>query len=432
MQRSHHNNNNNDAGPFSSLFTPLRRSSLHNNRRQLPPPQQHNNNNNNNYYSQESLLNVDNMADRGRGDHARNRNRVAPYPPTLQHRASQTVIDLTGDSDEAPSPPQIRRARSSPRPLSPPPRPRSRVGMLSLPRSQPQRQRPPRLGRDDILDDEYNEDDDDDLDNLVDLTGESNNFEPNSQQNHGAHRNQFGQYIPGHPPNRVPPAPRAQFDFRRPAGLPPPRPIFEEGFFLPHGPNPQQPRLPGFGFADFSNRIQQAVMAHLPGHRGNHALMGFLAEGDGNLNMNYEAVAFAMGAEPQQPAPPKAPYVPPPPAREGFTRSPALLEKDEIMICAACDEELVVHEEKTPPPKTNAKGKALTEKERAEHHFWALKDCGHVSPTYLYCSITTIKHANNFLCNRYSVTNVTKSAKTKLATTSPSSTSLDAPRQKNR
>jgi len=91
--------------------------------------------------------------------------------------------------------------------------------------------------------------------------------------------------------------------------------------------------------------------------------------------MNYDAIAFGPGPDA---SPQKTPHVPPKPARPGFTRSPAALEKDQILICPACEEELIHHENENPAPTTNAKGKALTDKERAEHPFWVVRKCGHV------------------------------------------------------
>ncbi len=72
---------------------------------------------------------------------------------------------------------------------------------------------------------------------------------------------------------------------------------------------------------------------------------------------------------------PKEPRIPVPPAREGFTRDTG---GDDEFVCPGCERDLVYDpdEEKEAPPPTK---KRMTRRDQAEHHFWALKDCGHVS-----------------------------------------------------
>ncbi|KFY08720.1 hypothetical protein V492_05972 [Pseudogymnoascus sp. VKM F-4246] len=86
-----------------------------------------------------------------------------------------------------------------------------------------------------------------------------------------------------------------------------------------------------------------------------------------------------------RPEPRKPEHVPPPPASEGFTRSP---KEDDVIVCPACDEELVVGAEEpataTPPGSTGksaTKAKARSRKDREEHPFWVVRECGHV-----YCN----------------------------------------------
>jgi hypothetical protein len=83
--------------------------------------------------------------------------------------------------------------------------------------------------------------------------------------------------------------------------------------------------------------------------------------------------------------PRKAEHVPPPPVGEGFTRSP---KEDDVIVCPACDEELVVGPEEpavgttpTATGKTAVKAKARSRKDREEHPFWVVRECGHV-----YCN----------------------------------------------
>lgn len=83
-----------------------------------------------------------------------------------------------------------------------------------------------------------------------------------------------------------------------------------------------------------------------------------------------------------RPEPRKAEHVPPPPVSEGFTRSP---KEDDVIVCPACDEELVVGPEEpaagtpTATGKQAAKAKARSRKDREEHPFWVVRECGHVS-----------------------------------------------------
>jgi hypothetical protein len=93
----------------------------------------------------------------------------------------------------------------------------------------------------------------------------------------------------------------------------------------------------------------------------------------GPIQFNYAAQPFNPGAPAAGPQ--KPPHEPPPKARDGFTRDTG---EDQIVICPSCNEELAYdpddEDENGPPTK-----KARTKKDRAEHHFWAVKDCGHVS-----------------------------------------------------
>lgn len=260
--------------------------------------------------------------------------RSAPYnPPGLQHRASQTVIDLTEDSDEMPSPP---------------------VNLIRA-------QRPPRLGRDDILGG-----------GLIDLTDDSAYQSESDLELVGVSQRQPAPPTPpGAQHSRHRPLNhRARFDHRRPASLAPPQPErpapAPPGLFLPHGPDdPYRPIL----------RDLQGIPHHL--HRMMAAIpgIGTLSSGRAIPGMNYGAVAFALGPPAQSLQ--KTSHVPPKPAESGFSRSPAELKEDEIMICPACEEELVQHPVKVPST-TNSRGKALSSKERAEHPFWVVRKCGHV------------------------------------------------------
>src|SRR5439155_11118703 len=88
-------------------------------------------------------------------------------------------------------------------------------------------------------------------------------------------------------------------------------------------------------------------------------------------NLDYNQHPFAR---PRQA--PKPQHQPPPAAQEGFTRSPT---EDDIVICPACQKELVAKKGENEPPLKKPGGKAPNKKDREEHPFWVVKECGHVS-----------------------------------------------------
>jgi hypothetical protein len=69
---------------------------------------------------------------------------------------------------------------------------------------------------------------------------------------------------------------------------------------------------------------------------------------------------------------------PPPPAREGFTRDTGT---DTVAVCPSCDQELKYDQDDHNEGQPNRKGK--TKRDKSEHHFWALKTCGHVRSSHL-------------------------------------------------
>ncbi|KAI1259106.1 hypothetical protein F5Y18DRAFT_317947 [Xylariaceae sp. FL1019] len=95
--------------------------------------------------------------------------------------------------------------------------------------------------------------------------------------------------------------------------------------------------------------------------------------------LNYMAVPFPdhhfapPGADPRA-RDPKPQHVPPKPARPGFTRDTG---EELVAVCPSCEQELAYdpdadHSVDTPTKSGKAK------KSQREHHFWAVKACGHV------------------------------------------------------
>lgn len=111
-------------------------------------------------------------------------------------------------------------------------------------------------------------------------------------------------------------------------------------------------------------------------------LGGFNIPGFGTIDLNYAATPFPNRHGP--PVTPKPKHEPPKAARDGFTRDTG----DEIVaMCPSCEEELAYDPDDNdaadaagPPAK-----KARTRRDKAEHHFFAVKGCGHVSLRHMQC-----------------------------------------------
>lgn len=90
---------------------------------------------------------------------------------------------------------------------------------------------------------------------------------------------------------------------------------------------------------------------------------------DNPVDFNYGANGIN-----HEPARPQPAHIAPPEPREGFTRKTG---EDTVVICPGCEKELKYDPDGvSPPPAKRAK---TTKKDREEHHFWAVKACGHVS-----------------------------------------------------
>ncbi|KAF5514551.1 Pre-mRNA-processing factor 19 [Colletotrichum fructicola] len=86
----------------------------------------------------------------------------------------------------------------------------------------------------------------------------------------------------------------------------------------------------------------------------------------GNIQLQYEHNAFDRAESP------KPVHQPPPPAKPGYTRDTG---SDMVVICPCCNEELA-YDPDVPASESHPSRKG--KRQRSEHHFWALKDCGHV------------------------------------------------------
>ncbi|KAN0106369.1 hypothetical protein V8E51_009245 [Hyaloscypha variabilis] len=244
--------------------------------------------------------------------------------PRLEHRAEQTmIIDLTDEPEELPSRSNGDRSRS---------------------------QRPPPLGRSDAvsLGEDFIDLTDDNGEDDLTITGE----------------------------RQLPPPPSAARPLPRPlrADLPPllvavpPRPI--NRVFPGHrhggssgvggrGERHTQAHMAEVQY-QMAQRMGQEIMDHIQAfHDVEQAMPGL---------MNYGQHAF-VERKPQ--------HVAPPPAKAGFTRSP---EESQTIICPSCEEELI-HKKDEEQPVAKKGGKAPSKKDREEHPFWVLKECGHV-----YCN----------------------------------------------
>lgn len=251
------------------------------------------------------------MSDRSQSQHR----------PRLEHRASQTIIDLTDEPEELSVPPRDHHSRN-------------------------RSSRPPHLGRSDAVI----------LNEFIDLTDDS------AQQDvifTGERQRQL-------PLPRRPDPPRAHSpSLFLPAARPGMHRVFAAGV-LPERFQQIQALMQQGSLVMGDGR---ELVDHLAQYRGNAARMQELqqrmAQAMPNV-LNYQNAAFADR---------KPEHVAPPSAKHGFTRSPA---EGDVLICPSCEEELVQNNE-IEEAVVKKSGKAPSRKDREEHPFWVLKECGHVS-----------------------------------------------------
>lgn len=215
---------------------------------------------------------------------------------------------------------------------------------------------------------------------------------------------------------RVPPPvgrnPRRTSSLRRST---PPRLSRSDGFFMnpPHGvidltvDSPEDELLPGAGPRSRGHRPHPPppMHHHFPRHlipadqlihlefvnRHQHRLASDLARGLGRRLAGFleseiirsggfsppqfDAARSSYGSREESPKPPMEPL---PPTRPGYTRdtcTEAEKLEESITICPACNDELAYN------PAGSGQTETTTKKRKrapGEHHFWALKKCGHV------------------------------------------------------
>ncbi|KAM0281813.1 hypothetical protein ACHAQH_003302 [Verticillium albo-atrum] len=138
--------------------------------------------------------------------------------------------------------------------------------------------------------------------------------------------------------------------------------------------------------ANMLNGLRRNILHHLP------FLNLFNPDpADGNLDMvegmmgnpfnpvGHIQLQYQHGAFDRRPPSPKPVHVPPPAARSGFSRD-TKADNSSAYICPACNEELAYDplEASSAPAPQASRSTRLGKRPRSEHHFWALKGCGHV------------------------------------------------------
>ncbi|KAM5354032.1 hypothetical protein ACJ41O_000682 [Fusarium nematophilum] len=112
-------------------------------------------------------------------------------------------------------------------------------------------------------------------------------------------------------------------------------------------------------------------------------LAGFFGA-DTIIGLNQAQLDVSRNAFAPRESSPKPPMEPIPPAREGFTRNTCAepeKESESVVICPACSEELAYDPSGTVTQSSVGSGKGKRKRAPGEHHFWAVKKCGHV-----YCA----------------------------------------------
>ncbi|OTB07906.1 hypothetical protein M426DRAFT_8123 [Hypoxylon sp. CI-4A] len=255
---------------------------------------------------------------------------VRGNPRVHQARAEPEVIDLTGDN-EGPAPPTSQQRSQNAR------RQRSQ-----------QRGTPPRLARSDAG---YMG-----SHTVIDLISDSDDepveMPPPRRSNSARQGNR----------QEPRPEPAQRLTLPEPRNYPDQFPDFHRPFGFMHHIHIRQVFQ---GVMDNNNRNDVIVT-------GANQLPNAAANPDLPVRLDY--VVHPFQNPPQAPGgAPKPAHEPPKETRKGFTRNTG---EDVVAICPSCDQELAYdpEEDGNPPPSKRAR----TKKSQAEHHFWAVKACGHV------------------------------------------------------
>lgn len=135
------------------------------------------------------------------------------------------------------------------------------------------------------------------------------------------------------------------------------------------------------------DEIVRVGVVHNPGRGGMLRNIGFGTLGRRLAGyLGAEIIEYALSGH-NAPIPhpesarasPKPALEEPPKARAGFTRDTnAEPENDEIVVCPCCEEELAYDPNETASSTTISPNSKKRKRSPGEHHFWALKKCGHV------------------------------------------------------
>ncbi|OAA53149.1 hypothetical protein ISF_08990 [Cordyceps fumosorosea ARSEF 2679] len=288
-----------------------------------------------------------------------------PPPPPQVSRQDDTVIDLTEEPD---SPVQVRPPqRSNNSTTSQAPADAVRLPPMRLHRhprrTNSQRLTPPRLSRSEsiMLGSEPS---------FIDLTGDDDNTN-NSRSNNNTNTSTNE-------------SPRRSHRNHQP-------PII----FHPDGPGGNShDHLVDFEFLNRRHAFGYSIAATFARGFGRSFADIFSSDmlnGASASNLAANVFPRAQRVPPRQPTPPRAKQ-PLPPAKPGFTRetvaaaedgedrSPATAAADgHVVVCPSCDEELAY--DPTEGVVQTATGAKKRKRAPGDHHFWAVKTCGHV-----YCS----------------------------------------------
>jgi hypothetical protein len=116
----------------------------------------------------------------------------------------------------------------------------------------------------------------------------------------------------------------------------------------------------------------------LAGYFGNADLMSLNAFGRQQVEVPLPVAGFHPPVERESPKPPMEV---PPDARTGFTRDTCAEptgDDETTVVCPCCGEELA-YDPADQPASNSAPVDKRRKRAPGEHHFWALKRCGHVS-----------------------------------------------------